>query len=65
MALFGPHKPGQQQLPHLQAGHVIGITAKDDVCAAAGHVGGNGYGASPAGLGNDLRLPLHIFWLGI
>ena len=35
----------------------LDVAAELDVGAAAGHVGGDGDGARPAGLGDDLRLP--------
>ena len=38
--------------PHFE------IAAELDVGAAAGHVGGDGHGAGPAGLGDDMRLLL-------
>ncbi len=41
----------------LVLGQQLGVAAEDDVDAAAGHVGGDGDGAPPTGLGHDLRLP--------
>ena len=41
----------------LVLGQQLGIAAEDDVDATAGHVGGDGDAAAPAGLGHDLRLP--------
>ena len=44
----------------LGPGHGLGIAAEDDVGAAAGHVRGDGHGAQPAGLGDDLGLALVV-----
>ena len=41
----------------LVLGQQLGVAAQDDVDAAAGHVGGDGHRAAPAGLGHDLGLP--------
>ncbi len=39
----------------------LGVTAEHDVGTATGHVGGDGHGARPAGLGDHLRLALVLF----
>jgi hypothetical protein len=39
-----------------RAGQQLGVAAEQDVDAAAGHVGGDGDRAEPAGLGDDLGL---------
>ena len=41
----------------LVLGQQLGVAAQDDVDASAGHVGGDGDAAAPAGLGHDLGLP--------
>jgi hypothetical protein len=65
MAVLGAHQQRQQHLAQLETRHVVGVAAKDDVGAAAGHVGGDGDGAGAAGLGHDLGLPLHVLGLGV
>ena len=42
-------------------GHGFGVTAQDDVSAAAGHVGGNGDGSDPSSLGDDVGLTGGMF----
>ena len=37
-------------------GYILGISAQQNVGTAAGHVGGNGDGGFPAGLGDDESL---------
>ena len=63
MPLLGTHQSGEQHLPQLEASHVIAVATEDDVSATAGHVGGDGDRTGSAGLGDDLRLPLHVFRL--
>ena len=53
-------QPGGIFLLELGPGHGLGIAAEDDVGAAAGHVRGDGHGAQPAGLGDDLGLALVV-----
>ena len=65
MLVFRAHQLGQQDLPQLQARHVVAVAAEDDVGAAASHVGGDGHGAGATRLGHDLGFPLHVFRLGI
>jgi hypothetical protein len=50
--LVGVHAGGAEGL----LGQVLDVAAEHDVHAAAGHVGGDGDGAEPAGLGDDVRL---------
>ena len=64
-SLLGPNQAWQQHLAQLQSRHVIAVAPKNDVGAAAGHVGSDGHGAGPAGLSNDLGFPLHVFGLGV
>src|SRR5688572_14021112 len=47
-------------LLELELGEHLGVAAQDDVGAAAGHVGGDGDGALPAGLRDDVRLVLVV-----
>ena len=42
----------------VEAGQAVGVAAEDDVDAPPGHVGGDGDGVQPPGLGDDHRLPL-------
>ena len=46
-------------------GHVLRIAPQNDVCSSASHVGSNSDGALPTTLPYDLRLTLHILWLGV
>ena len=46
-------------------GHVVWIAAEDDVCPSASHVGGYCDGIFAPTLTNNLRLTLHILWLGV
>src|SRR5690242_7704002 len=50
----------QAALVQLGVGDELGVAAQHDVGAAAGHVGGHGDRAPPAGLGDDRRLPLVV-----
>ena len=54
-----------QQLVGTPPGHEVWVAAQQNVCPSASHVGSNRYLASPAALCHNLRLPLHILWLGI
>ena len=38
-------------------GEDLGVAAEEDVDASTGHVGGDGDGLEPTGLGDDLGLP--------
>src|SRR5205814_608035 len=42
--------------PEAVPGHEFGIAAQQDIGAAPGHVGGNGDGPAPPGLGDNFRL---------
>ena len=65
MAFFWADKARQQHFAHLQARHVIAVATKNDVGAAASHIGGDGDRTSPSGLSNDFCFPLHILGFGI
>ena len=50
-------------LLELFAGQVFGVAAQQDIDAAARHVGGDGHGVEPSGLGYDLGF--HFVVLGV
>ena len=54
MTIFGFNESAQQDLPQLQASHVVAVAAKDDVSAASGHIRGDGDSSSTTGLGDNL-----------
>ncbi len=49
----------------LGPGDRLGIAPQENIGAATGHVGGDGDGARPARLGDDLRLALGVARLGV
>ena len=56
--LLGHVEPGRILVLKQGPGQRLGVTAEDDVGAAAGHVGGDRHSARPARLGDDLGFPL-------
>ena len=50
---------------NVEARHVLGVAAQQDVGAAPRHVGRDRHGAAAAGLGDDLGLALHVLGLGV
>src|SRR6185437_8229567 len=53
LVLVGGRDRVQAPGPQPQVGEEVDVAAQHDVGTAAGHVGGDGDGAAPAGLGDD------------
>mmetsp|Transcript_26866 Transcript_26866/g.62214 ORF Transcript_26866/g.62214 Transcript_26866/m.62214 type:complete len:596 (-) Transcript_26866:1355-3142(-) len=56
---------GGQLLHHLLLGEETGVSPQKDVRAAPSHVGRDGDGKGPAGLRDDLALPVNVLGLGV